>query len=369
MPKNYISEIILNNFRNYRENRFSFCEGFNILSGPNGRGKTNLLEAISLFSNSRGIKGARADEMVSLGARGSSGLPSGVLFSLFLKLGDHSRILIMQRYEKKLIKFNDELQRNSETLADTLKITYLVPQMDYFFIDGQENRRKFVDKTADMLFTNHYGNVKKYEFFLRERMKILLTQSNYGKWLDIVEKKIAELGTAIANVRNEVIERLNRIFSEHTSEFPMGQITINGSVENMFAETKAIEIENFYRKILHSNRNDDAKTKRTNFGVHRSDIVVFNKDKNIRAELCSTGEQKMLLLSMIVTRAIFSEQIGRGTVILLLDEVCSHIDSDTRRKLFIELQKLNAQIFLTGTSIDNFSYIVENGNNCNIIEL
>ncbi|MDR2077359.1 MAG: AAA family ATPase [Rickettsiales bacterium] len=368
MAENYISEIVLNNFRNYQRGKFSFCRGFNILYGPNGRGKTNLLEAISLFSNSRGIRGAQADEMMSLGARNND-LPDGAMFSLFLKLSDYSRILIVQKSEKKLVTFNDELQRNSEMLSDTLKITYLVPQMDYFFIDSPDNRRKFIDKTGDMLFTGHYGNVKKYEFFLRERIKILLTQSNYSKWLDIVEKKIAELGTAIADVRNKTIEYLNRIFEEHTSEFPTGKITIDGFVENMLRETKSIDTEDFYRKTLFLNRGVDSKAKRTSFGLHRSDIVVFNRDKNTRAELCSTGEQKMLLLSLIVTRAIFSKQIGRGIVILLLDEICSHIDDETRRKFFLELEKLNVQTFLSGTAIDNFSHLLESSVEKNLIEL
>jgi DNA replication and repair protein RecF len=368
MADNYISEIILNNFRSYRRGRFGFCREFNILYGPNGRGKTNLLEAISLFSNSRGIRGAQIGEMVSLDAENNY-LPDGILFSLFLRLNDHGRLLIMQKSEKKLIKFNDTLQKNSEILSDMLKITYLVPQMDYFFIDSHENRRKFIDKTADMLFTGHYSNVRKYEFFLKERLKILSIQNDHGKWLDIIERKIVDLGTAIANVRNEVVTHLNRIFNEHTSEFPTGKITIDGTIENMFEETKAVDIENFYRKILFLDRDNDAKTKRTNFGVHRSNIIVFNRDKNIRAELCSTGEQKMLLLSLIVARAIFSEQIGRGMVVLLLDEVCSHIDGETRRKLFVELQKLHAQIFLTGTNIDDFSYLVTGDVSKNLIEL
>ncbi|MDR2777224.1 MAG: AAA family ATPase [Rickettsiales bacterium] len=367
MVEKYISEVILNNFRNYASAAFSFCSGFNIVVGPNGRGKTSLLEAISLVSETRGLRCAQVGDMVSLNGRRET-LPDDVLFSVCLKFSDLDRIVLIQKPDRKLVKLNDENLRSTDILVKMLRITYFIPQMDNFFSEDRSGRRRFLDKTAGLLFTDHYDNVKKYEFFLKERMKILLTQSVRDRWLDIVEKKIAELGTAIADVRNKVIGHLNRIFSEYTTEFPTENLSIQGEVEDMFSGARALEIEDFYRKTLLSNRNIDSELKRTNFGVHRSNLGVSNGSNGIRAELCSSGEQRMLLLSLIIARAIFSKQINGGTTILLLDEVCSHIDQRTREKLFLELQKLGIQTFLTGVTREQFDGL-ESCSNSKLIEL
>ncbi|MDR1495149.1 MAG: AAA family ATPase [Rickettsiales bacterium] len=368
MPEKYISEVILNNFRNYSNRTFDFCGGFNILVGPNGRGKTSLLEAISLVSDARGLRGAQVDEMVSMNCKRGGTLPDDVMFSVYLKFNDRDRVVLRQKYDRKLIKFNDEQLRNTDPLTKILRITYFIPQMDQFFMEDRPARVKFLDRTADMLFVSHYANVKKYEFFLRERIKILLTNANQNRWLDIVEKKIAELGTAIADVRNRIISRLNQIFLEYTTEFPMEHLNILGEVENGFSDRRALEIENFYRRTLFSNRDIDRETKKTNFGVHRSDLSVSNRVNGVKAELCSSGEQKMLLLSLIVTRAIFSKQINSGATVLLLDEACSHIDETAREKLFFELGKLDIQSFITGTDPGYFKNL-EKFANSKIIEL
>jgi DNA replication and repair protein RecF len=352
MEKGYISEIVVNNFRNYFNRKIEFFDNFNVIVGCNGVGKTNILEAISLFSNSNGIRNATVDELINIHSK-----KSDVLFSLFLKFFDYglaNKLLIVQGESKKTVKFNDEVLKKLSQVSDILKITYLIPQMDTFFTDSAIIRRKFIDKTAELLFISHYDNVKKYEYFNRERMKILTTQMARDKWLDIVEKKIAELGTSIANIRNEVIEYLNNIFENYTNNFPTGYLVMDGEVEKLIKIRKAMEVENLYIKKLFDNRISDLQSKRTSFGVHKSDLNVFNKNKNMKASLCSTGEQKMLLISLIIVRAIFTKKIDRGIPILLLDEICSHIDRETRLKLFDELKKLNIQTFLTGLNRDDF---------------
>jgi DNA replication and repair protein RecF len=306
-------------------------------------------------------------DLVLIGQKNEE-LPSDVLFSLFIKFANGDRILILQKSDRRFIKVNDRLLRNTNLLAELLKITYLIPQMDYFFVDNHAIRRRFIDRTVTLLSTEHYGNVKKYDFFLRERMKILITRDHRDNWLDVVEGKIAELGTAIASARNNTVQHLNKIFREYTTEFPRGQISIGGPVESRLLEEKTPEVENFYRKTLFSNRNGDLKSKRTNFGIHRSTIEVLQRDKNIRAELCSTGEQKMLLLALVVIRTIFSREIGQGTTILLLDEVCSHIDDETRGKLFSELKNLGVQTFISGTNPQNFTDLLDVGSNSRLIE-
>ncbi len=366
MEKHYISEIVVNSFRNYFNKKIEFKSDFNIIVGPNGIGKTNILEALSLFSNSRGLRNANIDELVNINNKieKKNIIPNEkqILFSLFIKFFDYTKneILILQREDKKLIKYNNEILKSANLLTDLLKISWLTPQMDNFFIDASSERRKFIDKTAEMLFINHCENVKKYEFFLKERMKILTTQTIRDKWLDIVERKIVQLGTSIASVRNQVVDYLNEIFENQTKNFPIGNIKIDGDVEKLIEEKKSVEVENFYSKTLFENRVEDARMKRTNFGIHRSDVKVINKEKNIDASLCSTGEQKMLLISLIIVKALFSKKIDKGIPILLLDEICSHIDKNTKQKLFDELLKMNIQIFLTGINENDFIGLNDN---------
>ena len=349
MINNSISKIILNNFRNYDSKVIDFFSDFNIIVAPNGYGKTNILEAISLFNDLRGLRKASIDELKNINNTNNS-----LLFSVCLKFDNNDKLILLQKEDKKHILFNDENIKKNSFISNLLKITWLTPQMDGFFINSSSERRKFIDKTAELLFIDHYDNVKKYEFFIKERLKILLNQENNNKWLDIVEKKIVSLGVSIANVRNELIGYLNDIFINNTTLFPTGIIKLNGIIENMLEEGNSINVENFYLNKLKENRKTDIDTKRTNFGVHKTDVVVFNKYKNMDASLCSTGEQKMLLLSLIIVRTIFSKNINKGLPILLLDEVCSHIDNNTRNNLFTELKKLKIQTFITGINKEDF---------------
>lgn len=370
MSDQFISEIVLNNFRNYANAKFNFYSDFNIIAGPNGIGKTNLLEAISLFSNSKGIRKATTQELINLHNKTNNKnnnnniqLPNDILFSLFLKYTknkDESKLLILQKEDKKLLKHNDDILKKGSLLTNILKITWLTPQMDSFFTGASADRRKFIDRTAELLFSDHYDNVKRYEFFVKERMKILTTQTMNDRWLDIVEKKIVQLGVSIASVRNDTVNYLNNIFENNTKNFPTGYILINGIIENMLVNSKAIEVEDLYLKTMFNNRSEDTISKRTNFGIHKSDIIIMNKFKNMLASLCSTGEQKMLLISLIFVRAIFTKQLNNGIPILLLDEICSHIDNNTRELFFEELRNLNIQTFLTGTKKEDFLSLSNN---------
>lgn len=362
MSNQYISKIVLNNFRNYVNAQFDFFDDYNIIVGQNGLGKTNLLEAISLFSNSKGLRKATINELVNLN-RNKNLLPLNTLFSLFIEYKNddgNNKLLLLQNEDKKIIKLNEDTLRKTSFLTNILKITWLIPQMDQFFTTSSSERRKFIDRTAELLFVDHYDNVNKYDFFLKERMKILTIQTMNDKWLDIVERKIVQLGVSIANVRNTIIGYLNNIFENNTTNFPTGFLEINGVIENMMLNKKSIDVEEFYLQTLIKNRIDDAIQKRTNFGVHKSDIIVLNKNKNMPAHLCSTGEQKMLLISLIIVRVIFTKQLKNGIPILLLDEICSHIDERTKMLLFDELKNLNIQIFLTGIKKEDFSYLSNN---------
>ena len=354
----YISTIVLNNFRNYNSKKIDFFKDFNVIIGNNGVGKTNLLEAITVFSNSRGLRNATAEELINIYQK--QNLPNNIDYSLLMNLNNGTKILITYGDLKKNIKINGENIKKNSILNNFLKITFLIPQMETFFIDSSSIRRKFLDKTAELVFTNHYDNVKKYEYFIKERMKLITEEKINENWLNIVENKIANLSISIASIRNETLSLLNKIFFDYTKNFPTGILSIDGEIENMMNNKKAEEVKEYITQQLRNNRTIDSQTKKTNLGIHRSDLYVYNREKNIKANLCSNGEQKMLLISLILVRCIFSKQTEAGFPVLLLDEVCSHLDENTKQKLFDELKSLNIQIFLTGLCEEDFKGLSTN---------
>ncbi|MDR2760631.1 MAG: DNA replication and repair protein RecF [Rickettsiales bacterium] len=363
MDDAHIFELTLNNFRNYSGKKFAFSGDINIIVGNNGAGKTNILEALSLFSNSNGLRNAPKDELTNVN-RNCPFLPPNILYSILISFSSGEKISVTQEKERKIIKINGEIVRRASVLNDFLNITFLAPHMDNFFMENSSVRRKFLDKTAEIMFREHYENVKKYEFFVKERMKILTEQKWDDNWLNIVEKKIVSLGVGIAETRNEVVELLNRIFSSFTENFPTGNLEIVGEIENLLGPKKSMEVEKFFLERLRDGRMDDARNKRTALGAHRSDIVALHAGKKMRADLCSTGEQKMLLVSLILARCIFSKLHGAGLPVLLLDEACSHLDEEARLKLFQELRNISVQTFITGIKREDFTNL-----GGNIIEL
>ena len=362
MEKPYISELVLNNFRNYSYKIFNFANDYNAIVGNNGMGKTNILEAISIFGDSKGLRNADTKDLINIQNQETN----DILFSLFIKIqnSDYEKILITCKKEegsyKKNITVDGEQVKKQSILNEIFKINYITPQMDTFFLDSSSLRRKFLDKTASLLYVDHYEIVKKYEFFVKERMKILANETKNDLWLDIVEKKITELGVSIASIRNQVVENLNNIFESYNLSFPVGIIEIKGDIENMLLTNKASDVEKYYLNKLKENRIDDFKSKKTNFGLHKSDLIMIHKSKQMPANLCSTGEQKLLLISLVIIRCIFSKNINKGIPILLLDEVCSHLDKNVKELLFKELEKLNIQIFLTGLEEGDFNNLTQN---------
>lgn len=361
MSNQYISEIVINNFRSYLIKKIEFSNNINIITGDNGSGKTSILEAIYFFEELKSFRKSDTFDVVNNSNQINPFLQPDILFSLYIKVFgyDFNKFSIVYKKDnnnyKKIVKVDDNILKKVSDLKNFFKITYLIPQMDQFFVEQSSIRRKFIDKTANLLFVNHYDAVKKYEFFVKERLRILLSEKIDENWLKIVEKKIVELGVAIASIRNETIDIMNNIFNAYDLSFPVGVLKIDGIIENMLKIKKSIEVENFYLINLYNSRRDDINLKRTNFGIHKSDLVLIHKEKNIKTSLCSTGEQKLLLIALMFVRCIFSKNINKGIPILLLDDIVSHLDEKTRNILFYEIKRLDIQTFITGIDLNIFN--------------
>lgn len=336
-----LSSIKLINFRSYAGISVEFENLLTVIYGQNGAGKTNLLEAISLLTPGRGLRGARTEEISQLGS---------VEWAVVAEVGGYNIATgIEPGLSKRVAKIDDEKQRGTNTLAEYVSAVWLTPQMDGLFIEGASHRRQFFDRIIYNFDPEHAGRVAVYENAMRERLRLLKSGSADKTWLKVLERRMAEYGVAVAAARNEVIHYLQESLDKSATSFPRPMVEIIGKYEAMLYETSALEVEDNFAHALFDARYEDAANGRTSTGVHKTDFKVTNLAKNMPANLCSTGEQKALLLSIILGLARLLRERRNKTPIILLDEVIAHLDENRRKELFSELENLKCQAFMTGT--------------------
>lgn len=363
----YIKNLILTNYRVYENIKFSFKPNINIIYGKNGIGKTNILEALSFLTAGKGMLGANIGDVLRI----TEQPVINYNWTIFANIEDNNIADTIAIYSendnnilKKKIKINGNIVRSQEELNKILNVIWLTPDMQTLFIDEKANRRKFLDRIVYIVDNNHSSRINKYEFLIKERMKVLQDSKKFDEhWLTVLEEKIAETGISIAVARNQVIRHLNRILVNYDFNFPKFIITIDGKFENLLLDNiTAMQAEEEFRKILRDNRQQDNETKRTTEGVHKSDLRLFYQTKNMDAQFCSTGEQKLFLISFTILKALLCKELNKPQPIILLDEVFSYLDKNKKLELFNELLKLNVQSFITGTDISIFSDILPNDN-------
>jgi DNA replication and repair protein RecF len=345
-----------------------------VLTGANGAGKTNLLEALSLLSPGRGLRRARLDE-VGYGASGTPvavpvpatapaadglGRASGWAVAATV-LGAAGPVEIgtgadpTPGKERRLVRIDGHPARSQTALAEHLTLLWLTPAMDRLFIEGSSARRRFLDRLVFGFDPGHAGRLTRYEHALRERARLLEEGGADPAWLAALEQQMAETGVAVALARRAVVERLDRACAAGIGPFPRAVPVIGGSVEDSLAEQSPAEVEAMMRAQLRESRRRDAASGGASLGPHRSDFVVgYRKGDDDRAEpvpapACSTGEQKALLLSIVLANARLLADGPAGPPLLLLDEVAAHLDPSRRAALYAEILALGSQAWLTGT--------------------
>lgn len=368
----YIKTLILNNYRIYKNANFSFLPNINIIYGKNGIGKTNILESISFLSPGKGLFGSNINDVLRITDEKSFNYN----WSVFANVENNDiadTLAVFSENDngllKKKIKINGNSTRSQEELSRIFNIIWLTPEMQNFFNDDKSVRRRFLDRAVYIIDNQHSSRVAKYEFLLKERMKVLQDDMKFDKnWLAVLEEKIAEVGISIAVTRNDIVRHLNRILLNYDFNFPKFTILIDGTFENLMLDNiTAIKAEEKFRETLFNNRQQDRESKRTNEGVHKSDLRLFYQNKNIDAQFCSTGEQKLFLVSFTILKALMCKELKRANPIVLLDEIFSYLDKTRKIDLFNELLKLDIQSFITGTDISVFSDLI--GENINVIDL
>ena len=356
----YISHLALINFRNYTHKKLTLDARPVVLTGKNGLGKTNVLEAVSLLAPGRGLRQAKLELLDRID--GNEVFPWGV--SSEVMQGDEECYTINTGKDvtasrsKRITKIDGEPIKNQAELARIGSVMWLTPQMDGLFIGPASDRRKFLDRLVYNFDPEHASRVYSYEYTMRERSKLLQMRAD-PIWLTTLEKKMAEKTIAIAVARMEAVEMIKGAIAQAPGVFPKAQIAIEGEVEALLSQHSALEAEEQLLQKLYENRPLDASSGRTNIGAHRSDFIVVHTEKSMPAASCSTGEQKALLLSIILAEARAKAIWKQSVPILLLDEVVAHLDESRRAALFEEIIALKAQAWMTGTDQELFRDILD----------
>jgi DNA replication and repair protein RecF len=346
-----VRRLTVTNFRNYHAASLAVDAATVVLVGPNGAGKTNLLEAISFLAPGRGLRRATLDEVAFSEGDGSWAVAAEIEGALGLAtLGTgierpaEDSASIQRKY-----RIDREPVSSAAAFADHLRVLWLVPAMDALFAGAPSERRRFLDRLVLAVDAEHSSRVNALERSLRSRNRLLEDPRPDAHWLDAVEHETAELAVAVAGLRIETVRRLETVLAGRAgSAFPPAAIALDGWMEQLIPAYPAAEIEARYRAVLRDNRGRDAAAGRTLDGPHLTDLKVSYAAKSIPAADASTGEQKALLIGIVLAHAKLIAEMTGHPPILLLDEVAAHLDPGRRDALHQELLQLRTQVWMTG---------------------
>jgi DNA replication and repair protein RecF len=358
-----IRRLTLSNFRNYRSASVEPDDAKTIvLCGPNGAGKTNLIEAISFLAPGRGLRRATLDEVAFHEGDGSWAVAAEVEGALGLAtLGTGlERGADDGANAQRKCRIDREPVGSAAAFADHVRVVWLTPAMDSLFVGAPSERRRFLDRLALAVDAEHGSRVNALERALRSRNRLLTESRPDPHWLDAVEHETAELAVAVAGLRTETVGRLQRVLeARRDSDFPPAELTLEGWMEQLLPTHPAIDVEERYRAVLRENRARDAAAGRTLDGPHVTDLAVIYLRKNIAAAAASTGEQKALLIGLVLAHARLITEMTGAAPVLLLDEIVAHLDPGRRNALHGELAELGAQAWMTGADPALFAEIAD----------
>jgi DNA replication and repair protein RecF len=357
--KSKINRLTLHNFRNYRHLDFIPQSNHIIITGSNGVGKTNILEAISLLAPGRGLLNNKLEDMDTHGAQ-----PPWKIEALIEGHGGSNYIATGRvkndESSRRFIEIDEANFPKQAALSKIVNISWVVPQMDQIFITGASVRRKLLDRIVSNFEFEYSKQLTIYEYYLKERSNLLKNVKYDSDWMKVIEHNMAQAAVIIATARIQIVEMLQQVMDELEYDFPKALLSIEGLLEEKIHKMPALQIEKEFAETLLKNRAIDSFTKRTNAGIHRSDLLVCNKEKGIKAKTCSTGEQKSLLISLFLTEIFAQIQWRNQMPIILLDDIVAHLDEERRRLLSDIILNIGAQVWITGTDQNMFRFIKNN---------
>jgi DNA replication and repair protein RecF len=350
-----VARLILTDFRSYAEARIDVGPLPIVLTGPNGAGKTNLLEAISFLTPGRGLRRAKLSEIDRRGCAGPWALSVQLATEDGLLSIGTGRDAASESGERRLLRIDGATAKSQAELARLTSLVWLTPQMDRLFNEGSSARRRFLDRLVLGFDPEHAAQLSAYERAMRERLKLLRDGGGDPAWLAALEEEMAAHGIALAAARGEAVVRLDQACAAVQGPFPQAHLALDGDVDRWLAQMPALAAEDELRRRLQTQRRIDGDSGTTTFGPHRADLVVHHVGNGMPAAQCSTGEQKALLLAILLAQArLLTAQKGAAPI-MLLDEVAAHLDAERRGALFAALLDLKTQAWLTGTDASLFA--------------
>jgi DNA replication and repair protein RecF len=357
-PTLCLTRLMLRDFRSWPRLTASFNGSTIVVSGPNGAGKTNLLEAISLLGPGRGLRGARTAELgrqavegpLPWAAAGRFGGTGAAGFDIGTGTPEGGPP------ERRVYRLDGAPLRAQAELAERVATVWVTPQMDRLFQDSAGERRRFLDRLVWALEPHHAREVASFENAMAQRNRLLREGRADPAWLAALEEQMARHGVAATAARRGLLARLNGMIKAGvTGAFPAAGLTLACPVAEALAGGPALAVEEELRAAWRTARPRDAAAGATLAGPHRADLQFTHLPKGLPAALCSTGEQKALLVSVVLAHAALIAEARGFAPLLLLDEVAAHLDAERREALFAALVKLPAQAFLTGTDAAVFA--------------
>jgi DNA replication and repair protein RecF len=366
MTPSRIHRLTLTHFRNYRAAGIETRGDMIALVGPNGAGKTNCLEAISYLSPGRGLRRATLEDVADNQGDGSwavSAEVEGALGLATLGTGIDAPRGETQGATSRRCRIDREPVGSAAAFGDHLRMVWLTPAMDGLFLGAASERRRFFDRLVLAIDSEHSGRVSALERSLRSRNRLLEVRNFDDHWCDAIERETAELAVAVAAMRGQTAVKLAAMLRVRgaASAFPSADIALDGWMENALLNESATAVEDRYRQTLRETRARDAAAGRTLDGPHLTDLQVVYAPKKMPARDASTGEQKALLIGLVLAHATLVAETTGIVPLLLLDEVVAHLDPARRGALFGELAKLGAQVWLTGADPAAFGDIGASG--------
>ncbi len=354
VPDLALSSLQLSCFRNYNHCNLGLVPAPVVLVGDNGAGKTNILEAVSLLAPGRGLRRARLQDIQQQGAPAPWAVAVQLVHQKNVQHIGTGLDPEAPASSRRVVRVDGLHQPGQTVLAELAPMVWLTPKQDRLFVEGASERRRFLDRLVYGFYTSHLKHLQDFEYAHKERARLLTANMHDRAWLQSLEERMAENGVAIAAARLNVVEMLNAHCRTRHSAFPASQLVCIGTLEQaLTAGSAALTVEDEYRLRLQRARQSVESCD----GPHRSDLQAWHLPKNTEAKYCSTGEQKALLLSLVLAQAELLKIRSGKTPLLLLDEVAAHLDAVRRDALFTEILTLKSQAWLTGTDINWFSGI------------
>ncbi len=350
-----LRRLTLTDFRSYERAEIEFDGRPAAIAGANGAGKTNILEAISLIGPGRGVRSARLDELPRIGG------PGGWAVAARIDDGEDERRFgvgaAASKPDRRICRIDDAAASGPGAFSEHLRFLWLTPAQDRLFQEGAGERRRFLDRMALAHDPAHGKISSAFEQAMRQRQRLLDDGGRDDEWLCALEAQMAESGVAIAAGRRHIAAMLAAAnVAADEAFFPAADIALQGDLEIALAHRKAADVEEDYAAQLKCRRRPDAEAGRALLGPHRSDLLVYHRGKSRLARLCSTGEQKALLIGLVLANArALAVCAGGAPLILLLDEIAAHLDPERRAGLFSILDGLGFQTFVTGTDKSLFT--------------